>query len=81
MSKTAYYCQCLLERGHFSGTMSTVSYLPEEFAIQGNVVKLKNDDDIWTDGWIVQKVGDKIDASYVEERERDYKRTRKTSDI
>jgi hypothetical protein len=33
------------------------SWIPEEFAVVGKVLKLKNADGIWDNGWIVQTAG------------------------
>jgi hypothetical protein len=59
----------------------TTSWIPEKFAKKGNVVSLMNDNYEWEDGWVVIEVGSKLMTSYVMERERDFKRTRKASDI
>jgi hypothetical protein len=84
MSKTAFYCQCMLERVtkiEPASIVRTVTFIPSEYASLGNIVKLKNDNDEWVDGWVIREAGPPIDAVYIEERERDYKRTRKASDI
>ena len=46
------YRQCLLQR---DGSRQT-SWIPEKFAILGNVIRLK-DGDVWDDGWTVVEVG------------------------
>ena len=37
-----------------------VSHIPETFAQVGNVLKLKQEDNTWEDGWIVESVGVRI---------------------
>ena len=46
------YRQCKLEKG---GCVQTISYLPEKYAVLGDVVKLK-DNLGWDDGWVVISV-------------------------
>lgn len=81
MSKVEFYCQCVLRKFNGKTTRELVSYIPEQFAIQDNLIKLKNDDGEWVDGWRVETVGAKVDANYVEAHERDYRSQRKASDI
>jgi len=81
MSKTQFYCQCVLRKFDGKTTREQVSYIPEEYAIQDNSVKLRDDAGVWVDGWCVESVGAKVDASYVETHERDYLSQRKASDI
>ncbi len=50
------YIQCKLERPGKGFTHTQVSFLPKEFAVKNKVLKLKNDDGKWTDGWIVAQV-------------------------
>jgi len=51
MGKTIYYRQCKLQRDNCYQT----SYIPEEFAIKGKVLKLR-ENDVWIDGWKVIEV-------------------------
>jgi hypothetical protein len=81
MSKTKFYRQCQLSRREGTGHIQQVSFIPEEYAIIGNFIKLKNANDEWVDGWKIEHAGEKKDAKYVEENERVWTRTRKTSDI
>ncbi len=53
MSKTVYYRQCKLVKKIEAGTRHQTSYLPEEFAKVGKIVKLRDDDGEWEDGWLV----------------------------
>lgn len=58
-----------------------VSWIPSKFAHHGKFVKLQNDKGEWEDGWMVIEVHTELPTKYVEERSRDYARTRKASDI
>ncbi len=51
MSKV-YYNQCKLKKEN----RYEVSYIPHKYAKQGNVIKIKQDDETWEDGWIVEEV-------------------------
>lgn len=45
--------QCRLRRRN----TWTVSWIPEQFAHKGKVLKLKSDNGEWVDGWIVESAG------------------------
>ena len=81
MSKTRFYHQCVLTRQNDSSFSARVSWIPEEFAILGRVVKLKAEDGIWVDGWKVGEVGARQEAAYVENHAMDHRRQRQASDI
>jgi hypothetical protein len=55
MSKKTYYRQCRLNK---SGMLDQVSWIPEQFAVLGKVLKLRNEGGEWDDGWVVKNVGD-----------------------
>jgi hypothetical protein len=76
MPKTQYYRQCSLRKGG----ATQVAHIPERFAIEGNVVKIK-EQGIWDDGWLVESVGSRNDEMTIIALERLWKRTRKASDI
>lgn len=75
---TTLYTQCELSRG----PRRQISWLPNRFAVQGSVVKLK-DDGRWEDGWRVETAYHGVVLAHQElvERSQDYKRTRLASDI
>lgn len=56
-NKNIKYRQCTLTRNLSGQTVQQVSYIPEKFAIVGEVLKLKNDEDIWESGWKVTQAG------------------------
>lgn len=58
--KKINYRQCKVTRKHDGSETSTVSWIPEKFAILNKVLKLKDKDEKWTDGWIVESVGSSI---------------------
>lgn len=67
--KATGYRQCLLERATIDGYERLVTYLPEPWGREGQVVKLK-DGETWTDGWRVLSAGSLQDAELVEAREK-----------
>ena len=66
------YRQCKLKKGN----TETTSWIPEKFAKKGKFLKLKDDN-----GWEVISVGGMMDEKEVQDRSRDYKKTRLASDI
>ena len=60
MSKNVKYVQCELRRNVGDGSAETTSYIPQKFAKVGHILKLKDDNDDWVDGWVVQQVGTSI---------------------
>lgn len=57
MAKVVYYRQCRLIRPIPTGECVVVSWIPDEFAERERVVKLKDDNGDWSDGWVVAEVG------------------------
>ena len=60
MAKQVKYVQCTMKRAVDGGSVRTTSYIPQQFAKQGRVLKLKNDLDRWVDGWVVESVGQAV---------------------
>lgn len=81
MSKATFYRQCFMKKSCGASTLSTTSYIPDEFATVGATLKLRQDDGEWENGWVVVTVGRKIAAQIVEDADRLWTRTRKYSDI
>jgi hypothetical protein len=48
------------------GDVKTNSYIPEKYAKLNWILKLKNSDDTWTDGWIVVAAGELVEGKFVE---------------
>ncbi len=51
---TEYFVQTGLRRGN----KRTVSWIPEKLAIVGQTIRLKEDDDTWSEPWLVTGRGD-----------------------
>jgi len=75
-----FHRQCKLTKPTESGVCETTSWIPEEYATVGRVVKLKNAGE-WSGGWVVSEVYDRMPSEEAMRRSRDYKKNRKTSDI
>ncbi|TWU46489.1 hypothetical protein [Rubripirellula reticaptiva] len=60
MSRNVRYVQCAMRRNIARGSVRTTSYIPQEFAKVGRVLRLKDDKVGWVDGWVVECVGDSI---------------------
>jgi hypothetical protein len=52
MAKTVFYKQCKLEKQVEGGSCHQTSYIPEEFAVVGKVLKLR-EEGVWDNGWKV----------------------------
>jgi hypothetical protein len=81
MAKKQPYKQCKLVRKEGSSTHIEVSYIPTEFAKQGETVKLKQADGSWEDGWVVESVGAEASADAVNAMYNSWKRWRKVTDL
>jgi hypothetical protein len=52
------YKQCKLVRTMSStATMEQVSWIPQQYAIEGKTLRLEGAGGSWTDGWVVKLVG------------------------
>lgn len=80
------HTQCRLRKGNVHQT----SWIPTDIAIEGQKVNLQEtrinakglEEKYWDEGWEVVKAGGQVFPSkYIAERERDWKNTRKASDI
>lgn len=56
MAKPVFYRQCRLTRPYEGGETILVSWIPDQFAVAGKVVKLHSNGQ-WEEGWIVRSVG------------------------
>lgn len=80
MGERCWMRQCTLYR-HIGGvSIETVSWIPEEFAVKNNIIKLK-DGEKWEDGWKIVFVGARKESVEVHERSRDHLKQRKASDV
>lgn len=54
MSKSIFYRQCQLRKDNKDGSyMEQVSYIPEPYCQEGKVVKLRDSEGVWDNGWVV----------------------------
>ena len=60
MSGNVKYVQCTMRRSIADRSVRTASYIPQEFAKVGSVLRLKDDEVGWVDGWVAECVGDVI---------------------
>jgi hypothetical protein len=88
-NKNTFHVQCHLHsnnyvKPHDANVCTThyVAWIPEEFAVLGKHVRLKDvrGHSGWTN-WIVVNTGTKLESQYVFDHERDYITQRKASDI
>lgn len=56
------------------------AYIPTEWLTKGESLRLCFDGE-WQDGWTIEEAYTQLPSTVVMERERDYKKTRKASDI
>ena len=57
MKRNELYRQCRLVKKIRGGETIQTSYLPAEFAKEGRIVKIREDDGGWDDGWVIRVVG------------------------
>jgi hypothetical protein len=69
VSKERYYCQCSMSRGN----VHTIAYLPEKYAVLDKVLKIKQADESWEDGWVVKSVGERKPHEYLENMDNIWK--------
>jgi len=58
VSKKVKYVQSTMRRSIATGCLRTTSYIPQRFAKVGGVVKLKDENGLWVDGWVVERTSD-----------------------
>ena len=57
IKRNELYRQCRLVKKIRGGETIQTSYIPAEFAREGRVVKLREDNGGWDDGWVIRVVG------------------------
>lgn len=57
MAKQVFYRQCRLVKRTATGELQQVSWIPDRYAVAGKVVKLREEDGTWDDGWVVRSAG------------------------
>lgn len=63
------------------GYQEQVSFIPKKFAVVGKLLKLKNDKDIWEDGWKVKGCGIVLPENQLQIYQDSHRNTRQASDI
>jgi hypothetical protein len=74
MKRNELYRQCRLVKKVRGGEAIQTSYLPAEFAREGRVVKLREDDGWWDDGWVIRVVGGSLTEDQLAALERAHRR-------
>jgi hypothetical protein len=73
------YRQCVLIRKSRIGKDGIseecqTSWIPEPFCVKDKILKLKDENGVWTDGWKVEEVSEPKSEEWVDAHERDYLR-------
>jgi len=63
-----------------NGNSAQTSWIPEKYAHNGRILRLKANH-VWSDGWVVVRVGIRLPEEYVREYSSDYRHQREASDI
>lgn len=72
------YKQCTLKKG----MVVYKAWIPQQFAVRGKLIQIKNELGNWGSTWEVVSTGEMaLSGSYVRELERDYLHQRRASDI
>lgn len=74
------FTQCRLIKKTESGVLEMVSFIPEELAITGNCLSLKNSKGEWQDNWIVESAGIMLPEEQLQIYRDVYRHTRNASD-
>lgn len=73
------YCQCSLEKHYDGGKNLRTTYIPQKFAVKDSVVRLKEDDGSWSNGWIVKLVGPAVEEEMLPDSHEQIKAHRRTT--
>lgn len=76
-----HYRQCILRKKSGETFLEQTSYIPEPYCKKGMILKLKDDEGTWDDGWEVISAGERTPARIVDMYSQSYKRSRRGSDI
>ena len=74
MKRNELYRQCRLVKKIREGEQIQTSYLPAEFAREGRIVKLRDDEGGWDDGWVIRVVGGSLTEDQLAALERAHRR-------
>jgi hypothetical protein len=76
---STFYCQCRLTKKIPTGQLELVSFIPEKFAVVDRILKLKNEDGQWEDGWRVHNVGSRVGEDLLPDTHADIKAHRRAT--
>lgn len=72
------YHQCILHKELPKGTKTTTIFIPEKFAVMEKVIKLKDNNGEWEDGWVVKFISKaKYNSDYFRMASREHLKHRK----
>lgn len=71
------YCQCSLEKHYDGGKLIKTAYIPQKFAVKDKVIRLKEEDDTWSSGWVVKLVGEAVEEVLLPDSHEQIKAHRK----
>ena len=76
-----YYRQCELEIVNSCGDiLKSVSFIPEEFAVIGKSLKLRDENKIWDSGWVVKTVSSiRVDEKHLPDSHKEIKSHRNST--
>lgn len=75
------YKQCYMEKKTPTGKICRTSWIPQQFAFVGSIVKLRDNNE-WSDGWEVKSASTKAESEkVVSAYSRAHLKQRKASDI
>jgi hypothetical protein len=74
MKRNELYRQCRLVKKIRGGEAIQASYLPAEFAREGRIVKFREEDGGWDDGWVIRVVGGSLTEDQLAALERAHRR-------
>ena len=59
------YRQCRLVKRIPNGECVQMSWLPAEFAHEGRILKLRDEEGHWDDSWVVREVGNSVSKEHL----------------
>lgn len=78
--KTTKYRQCVLTKKLNSGVKEQVSWIPEKYTVQDKVLKLRDSDGNWENGWVVKHAaGNSVSEDLLPDYHDDIKGHRKAT--
>jgi hypothetical protein len=82
MAKEVFYRQCRLQKKIATGVTEQVSYIPEPFCVLGKVLKLRDEDGNWSDGWkVIFAAQSRRSEEWTNKQSHAHTKNRQASDI